>query len=160
MIFLNKIKYSFHYIFGRQVLHWWLFMFFSLSLFSLSSKSLPLSLSLSLSLSQLKTPNLNGFVGILFKFGWELCLLLLIWLRDWPEFVWFCGYFVHVYMWIDFVLYNIHLWFFWVRLSCVLVFDFLGLYDFFGFVLLCVLDEEDVRYLIMCCWFLIIFLFC
>ena len=56
-----------------------------------------------------------------------------------------------------FFLYNIHLWFFWVRLSCVLVFDFLGLYDFFGFVFLCVLDEEDVRYLIMCCWFLIIF---
>ena len=35
------------------------------------------------------------------------------------------------YMWIDFVLYNIHLWFFWVWFSCVLMFDFLGLYDFF-----------------------------
>ena len=118
---------------------------------------LKISSPLSLSLSQLKTPNLNGFVGILFKFGWELCLYywygweIELSLFDFVGilFMYICG--------LIFFLYNIHLWFFWVRLSCVLVFDFLGLYDFFGFVFLCVLDEEDVRYLIMCCWFLIIF---
>ena len=83
-------------------------------------------------------------------YGWSsvlvwlwVCWLLIV------GFVQFCGYFVNdwtdlifgfksfsfwdnlvcVYIWIDFVLYNILLWFF-----CVW---FLGLYDFFGFVLVC-----------------------
>ena len=45
---------------------------------------------------------------------------------------------VYVYMWIDFVLYDVHLWFFWVWFSCVL-------------------DEEDVRFECTCGWFLILF---
>ena len=64
---------------------------------------------------------------------------------------------VYVYMWIDFVLYDIHLWFFLGLIflySCVWFSRFVC---FFGFVLLCVLDEEDVRSEFMCCGFLIIF---
>ena len=72
---------------------------------------------------------LFDFVGILFMY---ICGLILI-----------CTIFIYD--------------FFWVRLSCVLVFDFLSLYDFFGFILLCILNEEDVRSLIMYCWFLILF---
>ena len=86
------------------------------------------------------------FLLFLFGCGFVDCWLLI------ARFVQFCGYFVNdcidlifgfksiflldnlvcVYIWIDFVLYNILLWFFRVW--------FLGLYDFFGFVLLCVLD--------------------
>ena len=78
-------------------------------------------------------------------YGWAG--FVLVWLRDWAGFVQFCGYFVNncidlifgfksifildnlvcLYIWVDFVLYNLPLWFF-----CVW---FLGLYDFFGFLI-------------------------
>ena len=38
------------------------------------------------------------------------------------------------------------------------MFDFLGLYDFFGFVFFCVLDEEGVRSKFMCFFFLLLLL--
>ena len=36
---------------------------------------------------ELSLCRVNGFVGILFKFGWELCSLLLVCMRDWAGFV-------------------------------------------------------------------------